>query len=489
MRLLKDTAIYFALSLGQKGIGFLLLPVYTAFLSPEDYGIVGAVGAVTGLLQLLYPLGCDAALARSYFPNGHSSGSDYRRVWGTLLLFVLLVGGIGTIGLSGLSLGMPGVLAWVMGKIAFWPFVFLGLIAAVAGPVRTLYSTSLQIRERATEYLSIEGGFMVLRIILMLMLIVVFRMKATAILLSGAIAEGVFALVSLWRFKGDVRWGIDRPILRKTLGYSLPVVPHMLAGWSTVYMASLVLNKMEGPAQTGLYGLASTLASVESFLVAGFGQAFLPRVYAGLASNEPSKLESLHRRTVASVAGFAIGAVILSLFSPEILRLMTRPAYWGAGEVIPLLVLAGFFQGVYSLYSMLLYYHPNGTRYLPLASGAGGIVSVALMFVLIPRYSIMGAAVAGCLGVLTRLVVAAVICNVRYSVPWSQSRLLWLSGVGTVLVMIPSLVPVLAGGGWNLVLPKMLVTVGAAAVLWWLLPGVVRSEIIALGRARLKGGG
>lgn len=486
MRLLKDTAIYFSLSLGQKGIGFLLLPVYTAFLSPEDYGIVGAVGAVVGLLQLLYPLGCDAALARSYFPNAESAGSDYRRVWGTLLLFVLLVGGVGTLGLS---LGAPWVLAPVMKGVAFWPCVFLGLIAAFAGPVRTLYSTSLQIRERAGEYLSIEGGFMLLRIVVMLMLVVVFRMESTGILLSGAIAESVFALVSLWRFKGDVWWGIDRPILRKALGYSLPVVPHMLAGWSTTYMASLVLINLEGKAQTGLYGLAATLASVESFLVAGFGQAFLPRVYAVLASDEPSELEGLNRRTVAAVAGFAIGAVGLSLFSPEILRLMTRPAYWGASEVIPLLVLAGFFQGVYSLYSLLLYYHPNGTRFLPLASVAGGIVSVALMFVLIPRFSIMGAAIAGCLGVMTRLVVAAVICNFRYSIPWSQGRLLLLSGVGTALVMMPSFVPVLAGGGRNSLGPKTLAAAGATAVLWWLLPGPVRSEIMALARARLKGSG
>ena len=484
MRLLKDTAIYFALSLGQKGIGFLLLPVYTAFLSPADYGIVGAVGAVVGLLQLLYPLGCDAALARSYFPNDQSAGSDRRRVWGTLLLFVLLVGAVGTVGLS---LGAPWVLAPVLKGIAFWPCVFLGLIAGFAGPVRTLYSTSLQIRERATEYLAIEGGFMLLRIVMMLVLVVGFRMEATGVLLSGAIAESVFAFVSLWRFRRDVWWGIDRPILRQTLSYSLPVVPHMLAGWSTAYMAGLVLINLEGKAQTGLYVLASTLASVESFLVAGFGQAFLPRVYAGLASDDPSERASLGRRTVAAVAGFAIGAVVLSLFSPEILRLMTRPVYWGASEVIPLLVLAGFFQGVYSLYSMLLYYHPNGTRFLPLASGAGGLVSVALMFVLIPHYSIMGAAIAGCAGVLTRLVMAAVICNVRYSVPWSQSRLLWLSAVATAMVMLPSIVPVLAGGGWNLVLPKVLASSGAAAVFWWLLPGNVRSEIIALGKARLKG--
>ena len=486
MRLLKDSAVYFSLSLGQKGIALVLLPVYTRYLSPGDYGIVNAVGAVVGLLQMLYPLGGESALARSYFPNDRSSGSDQRRVWGSLLLFVILVGGVSTVLLS---LSAPWFLGPVMGGIAFWPCVFLGLIAALAGPVRTLYSTSLQIRERAAEYLSIEGGFMLLRIVLMLVLVIGFRFEATGMLLSGAIAEGVFALVSLWRFRADVWWGIDRPILRKTLSYSLPIVPHMLAGWSTTYLASLVLNYLQGTAQTGLYGLAASLASVESFLVGGFNQAFLPRVYAALAANDPAEVDRLNRRTQAAVAGFAIGAVALSLFSPEVLRLMTRPAYWPASEVIPLLVLAGFFQGIYSLYGHLLYYYPNGTRFLPLASGAGGIVSVALMVVLIPRYSIMGAAVAGCLGVLTRLVVAAVICNVRYSVPWSQSRLLWLSGVGTVLVMIPSIVPVLAGGGWNLVLPKILVAGGAAAVLWWLLPGAVRSEIMALGRARLKGHG
>lgn len=485
MRLLKDSAIYFALSLGQKGIGFLLLPVYTAFLSPADYGVVGAVGAVIGLLQLLYPLGSDSALARSYFPNNSSSGSDHRRVWGTLLLFVMLVGAVGTLGLS---LSARWFLERVMGGIPFWPCVFLGLIAALAGPVRTLYSTSLQIRERAAAYLSIEGGFMLLRILVMLVLVIRFQFAATGVLLSGAIAESVFALVALWGFRRDVWWGIDRKILRQTLGYSLPIVPHMLAGWSTTYLASLVLNYLQGTTETGLYGMASNLASVEAFLVGGFNQAFLPRVYAALASDDPAEIARLNRRTLAAVAGFAIGAVGLSLFSPEVLRLMTRPAYWSAIAVIPLLVLAGYYQGVYSLYGHLLYYHPRGTRFLPLASGAGGIVSVALMFVLIPRFSVMGAALAGCLGVLTRLAVAAVICNVRFSVPWAQRRLVVLSVASTALVMIPSLVPVLQGGGWHLLLPKILIAGGATAVLWWLLPRGVRDEIGALSRGWLRRG-
>lgn len=330
---------------------------------------------------------------------------------------------------------------------------------------------------------------MVLRILLMLVLVVGFGLSATGVLVSGAVAECLFALVSLWRFRRDVWWGIDRPILRQTLSYSLPIVPHMLAGWSTTYLASLVLNSLQGTVQTGLYGLASTLAAVESFLVAGFNQAFLPQVYGALASGNPAEVERLNRRTLAAVAGFAIGGVALSLFSPEVLRVMTRPAYWPAGEIIPLLVLAGVYQGVYSLYGHLLYYHPNGTRFLPLASGAGGILSVALMFLLIPRYSIMGAAVAGCAGVLTRLFVAALICNLRYSVPWSQSRLLWLSVASTALVMLPSFIPAFAGGGWNLLLPKMLATAAASAVLWGLLPRAVRSEIIALVSSRVRGTG
>lgn len=482
MRLLKDSAVYFALSLGQKGIGFLLLPVYTAFLSPADYGIVGAVGAVVGLLQLLYPLGGDSALARSYFPSDPASASDRRRVWGTLLLFVMLVGGVCTLGLS---LSARWLLQPVMGGIPFWPCVFLGLIAALAGPVRTLYSTSLQIRERAAQYLWIEGGFMVLRILVMLVLVIRFRYAATGVLLSGAIAEGIFALVSLWGFRRDVWWGIDRSILRQTLSYSLPIVPHVLAGWSTTYLASLVLNYLQGTAETGLYGMAANLASVEAFLVGGFNQAFLPRVYAALASSDPVEVGRLNRRTLAAVAGFGIGAVGLSLFSPEVLHVMTRPAYWSAIKVIPLLVLAGFFQGVYSLYGHLLYYHPNGTRFLPLASGAGGVVSVALMFVLIPRFSIAGAAVSGCMGVLTRLAVAAVICNVRFSVPWSQKRLCLLGVAATVLTMMPAWIPAFQGSGFHLLLPKAFAMTASAALLAGILPRAVRDEILALVRSQV----
>ena len=66
-KILQNSAIYTVIMVLQKGISFFLMPLYTAFLSPSDYGILGVVSSVSSLMAVFITLGLEAAAARFYY--------------------------------------------------------------------------------------------------------------------------------------------------------------------------------------------------------------------------------------------------------------------------------------------------------------------------------------------------------------------------------------------------------------------------------------
>ncbi len=423
MRLLKDTISYSGLSFAQKGIGFFLLPVYTACLTPSDYGVINVVGAVVGFLTIFYPLGSEATLVREYFPGKEDRG-NIARIWGTLLLLTIFFGVLMTFFLS---VTHRWILDRVTNAMPFWPFLALGLLMALCSPLRGLYGCSLQVRQRASDYIRLEGGFVLCRLALLLIALLVFRWKAPGALLAFAISELFFAVIALGLFNKDVEWTMDLGILGKSLAYSLPLVPYGLAGWTTSYLGSLVLNYFESTHAVGIYSMAANFALIQTFVVTGFHQAFYPHVFQGFEMATPEAWSNLRRKAVLATWLFATCGVGLSLFGREVLMLMTKPAFWEASRVIPLLVLAGFFQGIYVFYSLILSYHKKATPLLPITAICGAIVSLVAMLFLIPRYSIMGASAAICLGTLGRLLCAVFFCKRRFHVPWPGGSFLLFS--------------------------------------------------------------
>ena len=68
-KILQNSAIYTVIMVLQKGISFFLMPLYTAFLSPVDYGILGVVSSISSFLSVFISLGLETAAARFYYKN------------------------------------------------------------------------------------------------------------------------------------------------------------------------------------------------------------------------------------------------------------------------------------------------------------------------------------------------------------------------------------------------------------------------------------
>lgn len=417
MRLLKNSVLYSGLGILDKGIGILLLPIYTRLLSPAEYGTISVVDSITVFLVLIYPIGSDATLMRTQFTE--KDPQSLARLRGTIFTFLLLIGLVGT---AFLTAGRQWLLEPFTRGVPFWPFLALGLLSAWFQPVQIAYLSILQARQDTMGYLSQAGGASVLRILLVFLFVVGFRWGAFGLLSAIVLPHVLFSLIALWRLRREVVWGIDWPTLWRSMAYSLPVVPHMLAGWTTGYLGVIVLNHFQGTAGVGLYGLAARFALIVGFVVTGVTQALQPQMYAYLAAPNEAAAPIARFKVLASLALYGIIATGVSLFAGDVIHVMAAPAFFGAKDFVPLLAFSAFVQGAYMFYSNALYFEVKGTRFLPIASIGGALVSLGLMFVLIPRNGAYGTAIATLSGVTVRMFLAAILGNAKAGVFWSQMR-------------------------------------------------------------------
>ena len=103
-------------------IGFFLIPVYTRYLTPADYGVLALVGMLDQMLFILMNMGQSTALFRTYF--GHENPEDRNTVLTTSLWLIVLA--VLPIGLLALLLSQP--LAWLLtGDSGYAPWVMLGV--------------------------------------------------------------------------------------------------------------------------------------------------------------------------------------------------------------------------------------------------------------------------------------------------------------------------------------------------------------------------
>jgi O-antigen/teichoic acid export membrane protein len=187
-KVLKNSGIYGIVSILQKAIGFFLLPLYTAYLSTTDYGIIGVVSSIVSFLSLFYMLSLNGAVTRFYYEY-KSDEERVKELWGTIITFVL----INSLLLSSILFTFHKYLLDPFAKgINFYPYIFLGLIAITLNPMYSIFQSTLQTRQIGRKYGLNNLIFFIINLVLTIILVVVFNLKAVGVLLAAAITNGIF---------------------------------------------------------------------------------------------------------------------------------------------------------------------------------------------------------------------------------------------------------------------------------------------------------
>ncbi len=388
MSIAKNATIYVVFSFFTKSINFLLLPLYTAYLTTADYGIIGIISALTAFLSTIYTLSLAGAVNRFYVEyknNEKCLDSLYSTIFITILVNATLWTVISILGRKIFDTLLPGV--------NFYPYVFFGLLTIWMRPIYFLYQRILQAKQDGMKVAYLDFCFTLINVGLTVFFVVVLKQKAEGVIKAQTITAFIIAVGIAFVFLRKLKWKFNKEIFDKTMRYSLPLIPHSLAGTTTTMIDRFVINKNLGTSSVGIYNIAFQFGNIANIITAAFNQAYTPWFNQNVKNN---KMEAIKKVAFLSTLAFSVVAMGLSLFSGEVLAVFAKGDFLKGVEYVPYLAFGYVLNGVYFLFATDLFYDISGggSRKLAVITISSALLSFVLNVILIPLWGIQGAAIA-----------------------------------------------------------------------------------------------
>jgi len=492
----KHTVIYGLGGLISHAVGFLLIPVYTRYLSPNDYGVVAMVMIYITVLEIVMRMGVDSALFKVYFEE---KDEDSRRsLVTTTFLFQLAAAG------AIFALTFPfsdGLSDLFFGNKDYTIYFQFATASQVLVMIRVVPLSVIRAKER-------PGVFSILNVI-RFALVMGFNILFVVILEAGPLGIiqaqfyaalallPVFLIITIRHMRPRLSWRL----LKRLTSFGLPLIPAGLAGWvltmadryilrlvAPVTKFALVAQKGLGDMVTktgdvlagalptlvdvGLYDLAYKFSLIVRMgLIQPFIFAWGPLMFSVFHQPEAKRVYRavLTLFSLASVGlCFAVGVM-----APEIVKVMATWPFYGAWSSVFILALSHCFYGLYIVFTVgTSVVHKS--KYQAYTSTAGVVANVGLNFLLIPLWGVTGAALATLLSFGVMAVVHYRFSQHEYRIDYDLGVVVKVVLLATALWLGTTLLPF---GWWGIV--GRVGALGLFVVLLKVL-GLFRSEEVKL---------
>jgi O-antigen/teichoic acid export membrane protein len=439
-RLATTGAAYTAASILSKVIAVALLPLYTRYLSPKDYGAAEILFAAVVTASIVVRLGLIEAILRFYYRDDEDPAAVVRSTFAGLL-WLSTLGALVLLPFAGpISEALLNESAPALARIS------IGGLWAL-----TMYEfmlTLFRLEERARAFFITTILNVLAAIALTVVLVVGFEDGAQGLLI-GSYATGaafVGGLIALqWR-RLSLRF--DRELLRRLFRFGAPTMPAEVSLYLLNFVDRLIIVRSAGLGAAGLYSLAVKFAQAVNVFVRGFQLAWPPLAYSIRDDGEA-------RRTYATIvtlfaAGCAWIVAGMWLFSRWIVRALAAPKFFDSYEAIGLISTAVTLYALYLVLVVILGRTGRTEFNFPAAIGAL-IANVVLNLLLVPSLGIVGAGVALVVSYLVVLGLMYVFTQRLFPVSYEWGRLLRVVATVAILVGIGELLVPTSGAAGLLI--------------------------------------
>jgi O-antigen/teichoic acid export membrane protein len=413
-RLGRHSAIYGIGGLVSRVIAVLLLPVYTRYLDPEDYGKIETLLALTTIMGLLLRAGITSAFFRFYFDVEDDDGR--LRVLRTSFWFTM---GGATLGLA-LLLALAGpVSSLLFGSSDSADLVRAAGVALWATVNYEQLTALFRVEERSVAFVCASLANIFLTIGITLLLVVALEKGPIGVIVGNFSGTLIVYLALLGYRRDQLGLQFDRELLREMNRFGLPLVPTALFLWVTNFSDRFFLVKLADVAEAGLYSVGVRVASAMVLLLTAFRTAWPAFAYSIKDEREAKTTYAFVLTYLTVVTAWV--ALALTLLAPWLVELLAAPRFAESSRVVGPLAFSTVAYAAYIVVAIGVG-RVRRTQFNWVVTGVAAVVNVALNVVLIPPYGMMGAAVATVAAYSTMAVGMAWWSQRLYPVPYQWRR-------------------------------------------------------------------
>ena len=431
--LAKNFAIYGLGDVATNIVSFLLLPLYTRFLSPAEYGAISLLLTVEVVAKILFRWGVDASFMRFYYDC--ETEPDRQRLASTIFWFLAVVNGI----ILGLTLAAaPFVATHLFGVPGYTLALVLQLINTFVVGFYFLPFHVLRIEGRSRQFSILTTTRSAATLVIRLILIVGFGLGVLGFVLADVIVTAGFTLALARRFRTMLRAVFSRTLLRDALRFGLPRLPHGVAQQIMAVGDRYILRLFGTLGDVGLYSIGASFGLALKLFLSAFEYAWAPFYYETM--KQPDATSTFRLVTTYGVGVLVLLEAGLAAIARDVVRLMTTERFYDAAAVIPWIGMGVVFHGVYLLTSIGLNI-TKSTKYYPVATAVAAATSITANLLLVPAYGAIGAAWANTIAYVVLAVVAMRLSQRVYPVRYEYGRLVRLALAGAGAYVLAWLVP------------------------------------------------
>lgn len=435
--LTKDTAIYGVSTMLGRFLNFILVPFYTNVFAPADYGVVILIYSYIALFNIIFIYGMDAAFLKyAAFKDIGDDKDNFSTPFFSVLFTSIVFCGL-------IALLNKPIAGFVELKSDLNYLIVLSALILFFDANTVISFLKLRLERKAKIFSLIKITSIIFNIILNVFLIVKMRWGIEAIFISNLSASILSFILLLPTLIKNIKFSFHTTLFKRLLKFGLPYLPAGLGMMLVQVIDVPILEKLTDVKTVGIYKANYKLGIFMMLFVNMFQYAWQP-FFLTNAKEENAKEMFSKVLTYFTIVGSTL-LIILSLFISDIVQInfagfsIIGPDYWSGLYIVPIILLAYLFNGLYVVFSAGIYIEEKSI-YAPIVAGLGALTNVAINYLLIPPLNILGAALATLASYLVMATGYYIVTQKYYKINYDYYKLfkivLAIVFVGTVYYLL-----------------------------------------------------
>jgi len=426
----QKTAIYSLGNLSSKVIGFVLLPLYTDYLSLSEYGILAILEATSQILIGIFGFNLTTSMMR--WCASEKNVDIQKQIISSTLFTTILIAFTFSLIFVPYSKEISSI---IFSTNTFENYIKILLLSVSFGILSNVPLEVVRFREKAGFYIFLTITKFILILLLNIYFIVFKNMGVEGIILSQLIGFIYVLVASLPFMLKNLQLLVNLKIIIEMFKFGLPLVFSTSALLVLALGDRYIIKYFIDEASVGIYSLGHKVASVINvFILQSFQVGYLPIAYKKI--NEPNASRYFSKVATYLILILVLSALTLSLFSREVIQIFSLNSdYYIAYTVVPIVSLAFVFKGMQYVFS-LPFHFVKKTTYIAYIVTFTSFINIVLNIILVPKYGYLVAAGVMLFSYFLMSLLYYYFSKDLYYIPFESLKILKVLVVGMVIYLV-----------------------------------------------------